>query len=70
MLDKRGRDIGEPIITLYRRQATPQEVAAARAHQVETLERIFSRINGYPTRVNVQWESGEESYYKHPLAPG
>lgn len=70
MLDKRGRDIGEPIITLYRRQTTPQEMAAARVYQVETLEGIFGRVDGYPTRVNVQWESAEEGYYRQPLAPG
>ncbi len=70
MLDKRGRDIGEPIINLYRREATPQEMAAARAYQVETLEGIFSRVDGCPTRVNVRWESAEEGYYRQPLAPG
>lgn len=70
MLDKRGRDIGEPIITLYRRQTTPQEVASARIHQVETLKDVLTRVDGYPTRVNVQWESAEEGYYRQPLAPG
>lgn len=70
MLDKRGRDIGEPIITLYRREATPQEMAAARTYQVEALKGIFTRVDGYPTRVNVQWESAEEGYYRQPLAPG
>lgn len=70
MLDARGRDIGEPVIGFYRTEATPQQVAAARANLVDTLERIYTRINGYPTQVEVLWDSAEEWFYKQPLAPG
>lgn len=56
MLDKRGRDIGEPTGKIIRIPPTPELVAQTRANFVHVLEDIFSKRNGYPTKVTVYWD--------------
>lgn len=71
MLDAKGRDIGEPVITFCRGgRATPQQVAAARADLVRTRERLYTRLNGCPTQVEVLWDTAGEWYLSLPVSAG
>ena len=55
MLDARGRDIGEPVCEIHYVPATPELVAKTRANLTNVLERIYTRQNGCPVKVEVMW---------------
>lgn len=60
MLDARGRDIGEPTSTYHIRRGSPEEVKRTRANIDRTLSRLHTKINGYPTKVEVLWDRSRE----------
>lgn len=66
MLDKRGRDIGEPTVRVHVRRGTPEEVARNRARMKDTLERIYSAHYG-PTTVEILWEKEMPQWYRDIL---
>ena len=56
MLDARGRDIGEPTGEVVYVPATPELVARTRANITHVAETIYTRLNGYPTQIEILWE--------------
>lgn len=66
MLDKRGRDIGEPTHMVCYAEATPEKVATTRLHLEKVLERHHTRINGYPTKCTVQYAAEKPAGYGIP----
>ena len=60
MLDERGRDIGEPVCDVVYLPATPELVAKTRANVERVLQNIYTKINGYPTKVKVYWDGVPE----------
>lgn len=66
MLDKRGRDIGEPKILVCYAKATPETVAANRALQTAAQERKCTFLNGYPTRCEILYAAEKPEGYGVP----
>lgn len=60
------RDIGEPTVTVYVRSATPEEVAENRESLRRVVESICTEVNGYPTKVTIDWDAAKGVY---PIAP-
>lgn len=68
MLDKRGRDIGEPVVEVFYDPATPESVARNRENLDRTLSQIFTEFYGRPTRMRVLWPETKPSWYgKHRI---
>lgn len=63
MLDDRGRDIGTPKVRKIYLHATPEDVARTRADFERALSHMYSEMNGYPTKVTVDWPSKKPEGY-------
>ena len=60
MVNEKGKYIGEPTVIIHRRHGTPEEVARNRENFRQVLCKIYTRINGYPTKVTLDWTDFDE----------
>lgn len=63
MLNARGRDIGTPKVRKIYLPATPESVAKTRSDFEQALSHMYSEINGYPTKVTVDWPAKKPEGY-------
>ncbi len=54
------RDIGKPTVIVHVLPGTPEEVAQNRENLRCVVEQICSEVNGYDTKVTIDWGSGQE----------
>ena len=69
MLDKRGRDIGEPKIFVRlaeKTPRTPEAIARVRARQVAVQNKMNTIVNGYPTKCEIWYASETPAGYGVP----
>lgn len=63
MLNARGRDIGTPKVRKIYLPATPESVAQTRSDFEQALSHMYSEINGYSTKVTVDWPAEKPEGY-------
>lgn len=66
MLDKRGRDIGEPKTMVCYSKTTPETVARNRALRNATLSRIHTQRYGCPRKCTVLYHETKPEGYGIP----
>lgn len=69
MLDKRGRDIGEPKVFVRLAEntpRTPEAIARVRARQVAVQDKIHTIVNGYPTKCEILYAAEKPEGYGVP----
>ncbi len=66
MLDKRGRDIGEPKTLVCYAEATPETVAINRFGLNDTLSRIHTQRWGCPRKCTVLYHETKPEGYGIP----
>lgn len=64
-MKKNGRDIGEPTVIVHFLPGTAEDVAKNRAAFQAALESGLSRLNGYKTTVELDWDANEENYRRY-----
>lgn len=59
------KDMGKPAVAIHFLSATAQEVANNRTAFQAAIEMGLSRINGFKTAVELDWEGNAEDYKKY-----
>ncbi len=59
------RDRGKPTVKVHVLPGTPEEVAQNRENLRFVCEQICSEVNGYPTKVTINWDAAKDVYPRY-----